>query len=181
MPTWSIQASSRLAADHMAGMGDRWLHVQAVGAKAASLSSRPPDDVVVCAAWLHDVGYAESVSVTGFHPLDGARFLQSLEAPEEIIGLVAYHSGAEYEAEQRGLTAELAELVRPDQANLDFLTLVDMTTSPAGEPVSVEERIAEILDRYSSEHPVNKAIESSQAYLRQCAERAEARLSRLSR
>ena len=165
----------------MSGMGDRWLHVQAVGAKAASLALHARDDAVVCAAWLHDIGYCESVSVTGFHPLDGARFLRSLEAPEEITGLVAYHSGAEFEAEQRGLAAELAEFPRPDQPALDFLTLVDMTTSPAGEPMSVEERIAEILGRYPIEHPVHKAIQHSQAYLRQCAERAEARLSRLSR
>ena len=132
MGRWALDGCRRFASDYMAGMGDRWLHVQAVGTKAAELSSFPRNDAVVCAAWLHDVGYAESVSVTGFHPLDGARLLQSLGASDEIAFLVAYHSGAEFEAEQRGLASELAKFTRPDQTDLDFLTLVDMTTSPRG-------------------------------------------------
>jgi hypothetical protein len=32
----------------------------------------------VAAAWLHDIGYAPAIaeSGTGFHPLDGARYLR---------------------------------------------------------------------------------------------------------
>ena len=47
--------------------------------------------------------------------------------------------------------------------------------------MSVEERISEILGRYPKDHPVNKAIQKSQTYLRLCSERAEAGLGRLSR
>lgn len=81
--------------------------------KGAALSA---NRAVVCAAWLHDVGYAESVSVTGFHPLDGGRLLQSLGAPMEIVCLVAYHSGAEFEAEQRGLADDLVRASALDPA-----------------------------------------------------------------
>lgn len=33
-------------------------------------------DVLVAAAWLRDIGYAPEVVDTGFHPLDGARWLR---------------------------------------------------------------------------------------------------------
>jgi len=36
------------------------------------------DDTLVCADWLHDIGYAPALVATGFHPLDGARFLESV-------------------------------------------------------------------------------------------------------
>jgi hypothetical protein len=62
--------------------------------------------------------------------------------------LVAYHSGACFEAAERGLSRELAELAEPTQELQDVLTLVDMTTSPTGEWVSLDERLREILGRY---------------------------------
>ena len=33
-------------------------------------------DDLVAAAWLHDIGYAPELVETGFHPLDGARYLR---------------------------------------------------------------------------------------------------------
>ena len=65
-------------------------------------------DVLEAAAWLHDIGYAEVVAVTGFHPLDGARYLAGCGWPECIVGLVAQHSGARYVAADRGLAEALA-------------------------------------------------------------------------
>lgn len=38
-------------------------------------------DLLVAAAWLHDIGYAPELRDTGFHPLDGARHLEALGAP----------------------------------------------------------------------------------------------------
>ena len=137
----------------------RWPHVQAVGAKAAKLASAYGLDgeVLVAAAWLHDIGYAPELATTGFHPLDGGRFIAGLGA-NRIAGLIAHHSGAAIEARQRGLAEELAEF--PDEGGpvRDALWACDMTTSPAGEPVTFDERLAEITRRYGAEHIVPRAI-----------------------
>lgn len=158
--------------------GDRWLHVHGVARAAAQLRERglAVSEAVVSAAWLHDVGYAVHLKDTGFHPLDGARWLRSQEVPEGIVSMVAYHSAAEFEAEERGLSAALAEFGYPDESELDTLTLVDMTVGPAGQRMSVERRIEEILNRYPGEDPVYRAVTRSQARLRESAERAAQRL-----
>jgi hypothetical protein len=79
------------------------------------LASGPPKDrhAVVAAAWLHDVGYSADIAVTGLHPLDGARFLQDRGCLPLVVSLVAYHTGAEVEAEERGLLEELARAGLP--------------------------------------------------------------------
>ncbi|MEV8550368.1 HDIG domain-containing metalloprotein [Streptomyces glaucescens] len=92
-------------------LGNRWLHTQAVAARAQEAAAAVPKadrDLLVAAAWLHDVGYASEVRDTGIHRLAGARHLEVLGAPARLVRLVAHHSEAVYEAEQRGLSAELA-------------------------------------------------------------------------
>lgn len=62
----------------LAPLGRRWRHVECVARRAGTLNSvASPEErsTVVTAAWLHDVGYAPAVVVTGSHPLDGARVL----------------------------------------------------------------------------------------------------------
>lgn len=90
--TWARELAAISMADELPR---RWAHVQAVAAKAENL--RPimghEADVLVAAAWLHDVGYASSAADSGFHPSDGARLLRSLGADPRLCGLVAYHSG----------------------------------------------------------------------------------------
>jgi hypothetical protein len=150
-----------LAAARMATpLPTRWAHVQAVAAKAEGL--RPvlggDADLLVAAAWLHDIGYAPSITDTGFHPLDGARYIASLVPDDRLARLIANHSGARYEAGLRDLHAELAEY--PDEHSLarDALWYADMTTSPEGLPVTFEVRLAEIRHRYGPEHSVPRAI-----------------------
>lgn len=63
---------------------------------------------LVRAAWLHDIGYAPDLLDTGFHALDGARYLRRAGVSEPIVCLVAYHSCALIEARVRRLEAELA-------------------------------------------------------------------------
>lgn len=105
-------------------------------------------DVLIAAAWLHDVGYSEDLAVTRFHPLDGARHLAALGAPERLMNLVARHSCAIVEAKLRGLEREVGAY--PDERGLlrDALWYCDMTTSPEGKSVTLEERIEEIQRRY---------------------------------
>jgi hypothetical protein len=140
----------------------RWPHVQAVGAKAARLAPAFGEDgeLLIAAAWLHDVGYAPELATTGFHPLDGARFLAGLGATR-LAGLVGNHSGAAIEADLRDLSSELAEFPDERGPTRDALWTCDMTTSPVGRPVTFDERLTELFERYGPEHTVPRAISAA--------------------
>jgi len=140
----------------------RWTHTQGVGQKAESVAHLVGDDAeaLVCAAWLHDVGYSPSVAASGMHQLDGARYLRDVAGFEGLVcRLVAHHSFAVIEARRRGLAGQLAaEFAAVDGLVADALTYADMTTSPDGEPVDVEKRLAEILARYGNGDLVAESI-----------------------
>ena len=107
----AIFSAPEVAADRLGGLGQRWSHVQGVGRLAEALAAHGLVSAeVLAAAWLHDVGYAPSVAQTGFHPLDGARLLQEQGISPGMVALVAHHTGAVLEAEERGLAEELATL-----------------------------------------------------------------------
>jgi hypothetical protein len=112
----------------------------------------------------------------GFHPVDGARYVRQ-QGQERVASLVAYYSGAQFEAEERGLVDALAEFEPEDGPLLDTLTYADMTTGPAGQGVDLEERIAEILERYAPDDPVHRAVSRSHPVLREAVERTRARLA----
>jgi hypothetical protein len=134
-------------------------------------------DLLEAAAWLHDIGYSPAIDVTGFHPLDGARYLRdALRADEEICRLVAHHSCAILEAEQRGLATELAdEFPMADASLRDALTYCDITTSPDGLPVTVAGRIAEIRQRYGPGHLVTEFIGRAEPYMISAVRRIQRR------
>ena len=174
---WSNKRASRLAADFLSGLGPRWEHVRTVGGLADHLvASRLLPREVAAAAWLHDLGYAPKLAVTGFHPIDGAAYLEHLGAPDEVVGLVAHHTGAGFEAEERGLVDALAAMPLPDMASLDALTLVDLVAAPNGSITTPEARIAEILRRYDASDPVHRAVIRSRDDLIAAAERARVRM-----
>ncbi len=156
--TWA-QRLARRHLDVPAFHDARWPHVQAVAAKAARLAPAygSEGELPVAAAWLHDIGYAPELATTGFHPLDGGRYVRSLGALR-LAGLIAHHSGAALEARLRGLTDQLAEF--PDEGGpiRDALWACDMTTSPVGKPVAFDGRLAEIVQRYGAGHTVPRAI-----------------------
>jgi hypothetical protein len=154
----------------------RWPHVQAVGAKAATLAPAYGLDgeVLVAAAWLHDIGYAPELATSGFHPLDGGRFVTGLGAVR-VAGLVAHHSGAAIESELRGLSRELAEFADEGGPVRDALWTCDMTTNPVGRPVTFDERLAEITDRYGPEHTVPRAIAAAGDDIRRAIKETSAR------
>ena len=175
---WSPLVAAGLAESALASTEDRWLHTRSVARFALELQARTGDvsAAVVAAAWLHDVGYGPEMVDTGFHPLDGASWLRIQGIPEGIVALVAYHSGAIFEAEERGLLVALADFTEPDPDQLDMLTLVDMAVGPTGERVSVKSRLDEILSRYPADHPVNRAVKRSRPSLIESAERAAMKL-----
>lgn len=120
-------------------------------------------DLLIRAAWLHDIGYAPDLAVTGFHPLDGARYLRDVAgADDRLCRLVANHSGAVFEARRRGLNGELTSEF-PEVGGLvaDTLTYCDMTTSPDGDPVDVDTRLDEILTRYGDDDLIAEAIQEA--------------------
>ncbi|WP_405670646.1 HD domain-containing protein [Streptomyces sp. NBC_01530] len=173
------QGAAELAESLLPPLGNRWLHTQAVAARAHDVSaavSEEERDLLVAAAWLHDIGYAAELRETGFHPLDGARHLERLGAPTRLVRLVAHHSGAVYEAEQRGLTAELAVYEREDSPLSDALICADMTTGPAGQSFEFDQRIDEILERYEPGSEVHSAISKARPYLAAAVERTFTRL-----
>lgn len=138
-------------------------------------------DLLVAAAYMHDVGYASELAVTGFHPLDGARWIRNQGKDERLARLVAHHSCARYEAEVRGLHDVLmAEFEPEDSATYDALVYCDMTTGPTGDRVSFEERITDIYQRYSPNHEVWRALDSSLPCLKACHDRTVARLAETS-
>lgn len=171
-------AARKLVEAMIAPLGDRWRHTRAVARRAAILACGLPAadrELAVVAAWLHDIGYAPSLRDTGMHAIDGARFLRALGLEERLCGLVAFHSGAAYEADERGLGAELACFTEDLSAVADTVVAADFTTGPQGQPLTVDERIAEILVRYRPGDPVHRAVTRSQGPLRRQVGRALAR------
>jgi HD superfamily phosphodiesterase len=101
-----MSSLAQWASSHAEGLlgplGSRWAHVRAVAEQAGRIAPAmlPADEweILVAAAWLHDIGYAPALATTGLHPLDGARHLEALGVDRRLCCLVAHHSGATFEA-----------------------------------------------------------------------------------
>jgi hypothetical protein len=158
----------------------RWAHSQGVAAQARTLAPilGKDADLLEAAAWLHDIGYSPYLVDTGFHPLDGARHLRDVEHADGVLcRLVAHHSCAITEAEERGLSRVLLrEFYRPPRELADALTYSDMTTSPDGNPLSVHDRLAEIGTRYGPDDIVTRSIGRSSPDLVTAATRVQRRM-----
>jgi hypothetical protein len=158
----------------------RWAHVQGVAARARTLAPILGNDAgpLEAAAWLHDIGYSPDLVDTGFHPLDGARYLRDVHGADSVVcRLVANHSCAVIEAEERGLGRELSEeFPLPDSGLGDALTYCDMTTRPTGGSVSVGERLTEIRQRYGPSDVVTSFVEAAESDLLASVARVSSRL-----
>ena len=134
--------------------------------------------MLAAAAWLHDVGYAPGVGRTGLHALDGGRWLLVNKWPVRVAALVAHHSCALFEAEERGLAGWLAaEFVQEQSPTADALWFVDMTTGPDGQDVDVLDRLAEVRERYGPDHVVTRFWARAEPSLVQAVRRTEALLA----
>ena len=160
----------------------RWAHSQGVGRKAQTVAHLVEGNAaaLVSAAWLHDIGYAPDLLATGMHQLDGARYLRDVGDVDDLIcRLVAHHSCAHIEARNRNLEDQLAAEFPPVDGMLaDALTYADMTTSPDGEPVEVEARLAEILSRYGDGDLVAESIREASPFIIQSVRVVRAALER---
>lgn len=176
-----VADAAELAERVVRPLGRRWLHVQGVAMKAMSLTPVVEEDersVLVAAAWLHDIGYAPDIERTRFHPLDGARYLRQHGWPPLIVNLVAHHSGARFEAAERGLSDQLDDFPLDSGSAMDALVTADLTTGPSGEVFTYDERIAEILKRYPSDDPVHRTWVKAAPILKECVVRTEERLAK---
>ena len=153
--------------------------MQGVGRRArvvAPLFSADDCELLVGAALLHDIGYTPELVGTGFHPLDGGRYLRAVDGPDRLGNLVAHHSCATLEAELRGLSDELAEFEDEKTALRDALWWADMTTTPDGGETTAVERVAEIQSRYGPDDLVSCFIRRAWGPLNAAVERTQCRL-----
>ena len=166
-----------MAAQGRGGGGTRIPHDRGAAQQASRVSDVLGDRwslAISDAAWLHDIGHSPAVSSSGFHPLDGARWLRAEGFSEETCSLVAWHTGAIHEARERGLEDELrTEFWIPSPPALDALTWADLTSSPSGDLVSPEARLNEIADRYEPGSAVQLAIAAGLVDLLESVERIE--------
>ncbi|WP_172383588.1 HD domain-containing protein [Streptomyces sp. MNP-20] len=181
LTSWAYDLSASVLAE---SLPRRWAHVQGVARRARELRpilSEADADVMEAAAFLHDIGYAPALVKTGFHPLDGARFLRQVEhADEHVVNLVAHHSCALLEAEERGLRRELEDefpLERPEM--VDALVYCDMMTTPDGTPTDSHTRVQEIVDRYGPDTIVGRFIQRAAPEIHAASGRVLRRLERV--
>ncbi len=160
----------------------RWAHCQGVARQARALEPilGKDADLLETAAWLHDIGYSPELADTGFHPLDGARYLRDVQQADDVLcRLVAHHSCAVIEAEERGLRRVLLrEFPLPPRGLAEALTYCDMTTSPDGNPLTVHDRLAEIGTRYGPGHVVTRSIGRSSPALVMSTARIQRRMGK---
>ena len=165
---WARETAARL----LVPLGQRWAHTLGVVERARALVDRLCADdlrVLVSAAYLHDVGYAPSLVRTGFHPLDGADFLQH-SGRSRLACLVAYHTGARAEAKERGLLPALERFSEERSQVADALTYCDLTTAPDGTAIAPSKRLTDVVARYGDGDPVGRAVKHSrdELLLRAC-------------
>src|SRR5271165_2123711 len=154
----------------------RLAHIHGVAAAADSLRGHfdvAAGNCLVAAAWLHDIGYAPSLRLTGFHPVDGAIFARREGFDELVVSLVAFHSGAPAEARVRGISA-LSAFSEPPQRVLDALTFCDLTTGTDGSAVAPHDRLEDVLQRYEPDDAVHRAVHSGRDDLLAAVERVSA-------
>jgi HD domain len=170
---WAATEAERL----LSPLGDRWSHVRAVGERAGEVGAilgQEDRRYLIAAAYLHDIGYAPDLQWTGLHQLDGAHYIRALGA-ERLACLVAHHSEARFEVQLRGFGDELAAYKREESRISDALTYCDLTTGPTGLPMTFEDRITEVQERYG-EGEIVDALRQATPYLLGAIERTEDRL-----
>jgi putative nucleotidyltransferase with HDIG domain len=176
-----IGAARAVARDLLSDLPTRWRHTATVAARAAELSATvaPTDrDLLIAAAWLHDIGYSPALYESGFHALDGALYLERHGWPRRVCGLVAHHSGARFVARALGLQAALGRFTHELSAVSDALAYADQTVGPTGARLPIRQRMAEAVGRHGSGSAQARVHGPRRAHLLAAANRVERRLLR---
>lgn len=173
---FGIAGARALVEDLLVELPDRVRHCAGVADRAAELAAAvPPEDreLLVTAAWLHDIGYAEAVVDTGFHPVDGARYLRGRGWPPRLCALVAHHSGARLVARVVGVADELAEFPQEVSPVADALTYADQTVDSRGRRTTIHDRLADMLRRHGPDSPNARVHDRRGPLLLAVADRVE--------
>ncbi|MDQ1289147.1 MAG: hypothetical protein QG622_2713 [Actinomycetota bacterium] len=148
---FDVDEARACASRLLAGSDDRLAHAKAAVRRADEIASvvGPSDrELLLCGAWLHDVGYGEKIRTVGFHPLDGALALEKLGWPSRLCALVAHHSESRITASALGLSDQLDRFPREEGAVTDALVHADLAAGPRGERMSLLERLDDIERRH---------------------------------
>lgn len=173
---WAWSAARSLLATELP---TRWAHTCGVAGRAEQIAPAfdpGQRDVLVAAAWLHDIGYATALTATGMHQIDGARYLVGRGVPFRVCALVAHHAGAAAVAELVGLADALAVFDDEQGPVRDALWYCDMTTGPDGRAMTFGERMAELRRRRSADDPVVRALAVNEPERAAAVGRTEQRL-----
>ena len=173
---YGVEKARALAAELLGGDEDRWRHTVGVAEYAGTLTVLvPPEDaeVLMVAAWLHDIGYSSILADTGLHPLDGAQFLDQQGWPARTCALVAHHSGTRYLAHARGLDDELGRHHDEQSVVSDALTYADQRVGPYGQRMSVHARLADKVSRHGPDSVQAQVRGDRDPYLLGVADRIE--------
>jgi HD superfamily phosphodiesterase len=130
-----IPAAQALARRMLSRDPRRLNHVAGTARAAAFVAARVPEvpaDLVIAAAWLHDIGHASHLVQSGFHALDGALFLQQGDWDSQIVRLVAHHSHSAVTAPWFGAATALAQFEPLDGLIADALTFADVIAGVDG-------------------------------------------------
>jgi HD superfamily phosphodiesterase len=143
----------------------RLTHTKAVAQKAKELGEELIDDpferdVLVAAAWLHDIGYASTLATTGAHHLDGATHLEA-RGEVRLAVLVAHHGSGQSEVTLRGYGEDIARFPREESLVDDLLTYCDLTSGPDGANLTLVERLKEVRARYGDDDIVVRGLGAS--------------------
>jgi hypothetical protein len=180
-PRSLVVDARELARTLLTDLPERWRHSAGVARRAEQVAGTLPNaadrKTLIAAAWLHDIGYAARLHVTGFHPLDGGLYLLGVEWPKRIASLVAHHSEAFCVAEVRGLADRLSEFPAENSPVTDALTYADQTVGPNGREMRFDQRLEDMLHRHGPMSPNALAHPRRAPRLRAAVRRVEHRLS----
>lgn len=153
----------RLIRDYLGEGSPRYKHSIEVSKLVMEIvgSSYEYSQHATIAALLHDIGYSEEVNFTGFHPVDGYRFLRAKGYVKDILDVVLHHSLAREDYLHNHSTKELEdykEIILSDRAQkiLEIVSYADWHTDGQGNRVSVDGRYADILDRHGHNSKVGE-------------------------
>jgi hypothetical protein len=134
-PTGDVHRARDLAQRLLVDVPQRWRRTIAVARRAEGVADTvgPPreGDVLLAAAWLHDIGHAPESYETGFPPADAAHHLELLGWPPRIVALVAHHSA--------GPSVAIRRFPREVSPVADALTYADQTVGPDGRVIGLPE------------------------------------------
>ena len=169
-----------LVGDLLRDVPERLEHSRAVGLLARDAADRLllDDELLSAAGLLHDIGYGGRVIDTGFHPLDGARFLADAGWPDSVVRLVAHHSHAALIAPYEGLQDEYARIPLVPGFEADVLTWADLTAGLFGQGTTPLRRVSEMRVRHADRRHIPVEVrERRYLMLLEAAERVDRELA----